>query len=143
SNYIENMDWASANWKDVEQTLKLARNEWQTYWPVPRKAGNDVAKEFEALMDQLHGKIKAEYDVNKQKKHTLVQEAKALTTQENLAEAAEKVKALQQDWKSIGRTWHREDQALWSQFREACDLIFNKRQSQYDQLRQESQTKLL
>ncbi|MGN0921959.1 MAG: DUF349 domain-containing protein [Cellvibrio sp.] len=143
SNYIENMDWASANWKDVEQTLKLARNEWQTYWPVSRKAGNDVAKEFEALMDQLHGKIKAEYDLNKQKKHTLVQEAKALTTQENLAEAAEKVKALQQDWKSIGRTWHREDQALWSQFREACDLIFNKRQSQYDQLRQESQTKLL
>lgn len=140
--YIEQMNWETANWKDVEQTLKVARNEWQTLWPVPRKAGNEVAKEFEGLMDQLHGKIKAEYDVNKQRKHALVQDARALLTEENLAEATDKIKSLQQDWKSVGRTWHREDQVLWNQFRQASDEVFKKRQSEYELSRKANQEKI-
>ena len=69
--YLQGYDFSNAVWKDVEQTLKTARAEWQTYWPVPRKAGNELQKEFENLMEQLFGKITSEYENNKNAKQKI------------------------------------------------------------------------
>lgn len=133
-SYLEKYDWENAVWKDVEKTLKLAREEWKTYWPVPRKMLKEQQAQFDALLDQLHGKIKAEYQANKTWKEKIIAEAAALKDHVDLAAAAEKVKQLQQQWKAIGRSWPKDDQNLWDDFRKHCDAVFDKRKQLYEEV---------
>jgi exonuclease SbcC len=130
--YLQGYDFANAIWKDVEQTLKTARAEWQTYWPVPRKAGNELQKEFENLMEQLFGKITSEYESNKAAKQSLIEQAAAQTSSDNSRAAADTVKQLQAQWKTIGKSWHKEDQQLWQEFRKHCDAVFALRSQAFE-----------
>ena len=135
--YLAAYHWETAVWKDVEQTLKTARQEWLTYWPVPRKAGNDLQKEFESLMESLFNKMSSAYDANKQQKQSLVDQAKQLLTHADTRAACDSVKQLQVDWKTIGKTWYKEDQSLWNEFRQACDAVFARRQDESSALQAE------
>lgn len=130
--YLQGYDFANAVWKDVEQTLKTARAEWQTYWPVPRKAGNELQKEFENLMEQLFGKITSEYEQNKNAKQALVEQAQSLINSADNRSATETVKQLQAQWKTIGKSWHKEDQQLWQEFRTHCDAVFALRNQAFE-----------
>ncbi len=140
--YLQAYDWDNAVWKDVEQTLKTARQEWQTYWPVPRKAGNDLQKEFEALMESLFNKMASAYDANKQQKQLLVEQAKQLLTQSDTRTACDSVKQLQASWKTIGKTWFKDDQSSWNEFRQACDAVFARRQEEANTAQAERQALL-
>lgn len=135
-SYINAYDWQNAVWKDVEKTLKVARQEWQNYWPVPRKAGNELQKEFETLMEQLFGKITTEYETNKNAKQELIEKAKNLLANAELSAAIEGVKKLQADWKAVGKSWYKEDQQLWQEFREHCDAVFARRKEEIETTKQ-------
>lgn len=140
--YLQAYDWENAVWKDVEQTLKTARQEWQTYWPVPRKAGNDLQKEFESLMESLFNKMASAYDANKQQKQALVEQAKQLLNHTDTRAACDSVKQLQASWKIIGKTWFKEDQSLWNEFRQTCDTVFARRQEEANAAQAERQATL-
>ncbi len=137
--YLNGYDFASAVWKDVEQTLKTARAEWQTYWPVPRKAGNDLQKEFETLMEQLFSKITGEYESNKAAKQNLIEQAQTLATATDTRSATETIKQLQAQWKTIGKSWHKEDQQLWQEFRKHCDAVFALRNQAFEEAKEQRQ----
>ncbi|MDR7090930.1 DUF349 domain-containing protein [Cellvibrio fibrivorans] len=137
--YLQGYDFANAVWKDVEQTLKTARAEWQTYWPVPRKAGNDLQKEFENLMEQLFGKITSEYESNKTAKQSLIEQAQALLSAVDTRAATETIKQLQAQWKLIGKSWHKEDQQLWQEFRKHCDAVFALRNQAFEAAKEQRQ----
>jgi len=138
--YLNGYDFANAIWKDVEQTLKTARAEWQTYWPVPRKAGNDLQKEFENLMEQLFGKITSEYESNKTAKQSLIEQAETLVDATDARTATETIKQLQAQWKAIGKSWHKEDQQLWQEFRKHCDAVFALRNQAFEAAKEQRQT---
>lgn len=131
--YIDQYDWDNAVWKDVEHTLKVARQEWQGYWPVPRKAAEALQEAFDQLMDQVYNKLKQYYQANKQLKQELIASAEALTQQDNLAEAIEGIKQLQARWKNIGKSYPREDQQLWHNFRQHCDAVFARRAGEHNE----------
>lgn len=137
--YLQGYDFANAVWKDVEQTLKTARAEWQTYWPVPRKAGNELQKEFENLMEQLFGKITSEYESNKTAKQALIEQAQTLVTAADARAATETIKQLQTQWKHIGKSWHKEDQQLWQEFRKHCDAVFALRNQAFEAAKEQRQ----
>jgi len=137
--YLQGYDFTNAVWKDVEHTLKTARAEWQTYWPVPRKAGNDLQKEFENLMEQLFGKITSEYENNKTAKQGLIEQAQTLATASDTRSATETIKQLQAQWKTIGKSWHKEDQQLWQEFRKHCDAVFALRNQVFEAAKEQRQ----
>lgn len=137
--YLQGYDFANAVWKDVEQTLKTARAEWQTYWPVPRKAGNDLQKEFENLMEQLFGKITSEYESNKTAKQNLIEQAQTQVSAVDTRAATETIKQLQAQWKTIGKSWHKEDQQLWQEFRKHCDAVFALRNQAFEAAKEQRQ----
>lgn len=137
--YLNGYDFTNAVWKDVEQTLKTARAEWQTYWPVPRKAGNDLQKEFEALMEQLFSKITGEYESNKAAKANLIEQAQAFVGASDTRAAADGIKQLQAQWKTIGKSWHKEDQQLWQEFRGHCDAVFAQRNQIFEAAKEQRQ----
>lgn len=137
--YLHGYDFTNAVWKDVEHTLKTARAEWQTYWPVPRKAGNELQKEFESLMEQLFGKINAAYERNKDAKQALIEQSQSLVNSPDNRSATEAIKQLQTQWKAIGKSWHKEDQQLWQEFRKHCDAVFALRNQAFEAAKEQRQ----
>jgi DNA repair protein SbcC/Rad50 len=131
--YLQAYDWEHAVWKDVEHTLKVAREAWKTYWPVPRKAAKDQQERFDAVMDELHSKLKAHYNTNKTSKQKLIDEAAGLLDAADIAQAAEAIKQLQARWKLLGKSFPKDDQQLWLDFRAKCDAVFAKRQQIMDE----------
>jgi DNA repair protein SbcC/Rad50 len=140
--YLDGYDWDNPVWKDVERTFKQAREEWRTYWPVPRQAAKAQEARFEPLMDQLHGKLTEAYDSHKAAKEQLVAQAQRLTEEENLNTAIEGAKQLQTRWKAVGKCRPRDDAQLWKTFRRHCDAIFARREEEHAAANQARQAQL-
>ncbi len=64
-------------------------------------------------------------------KQSLIKRARHLLTQEDSREAIDAVKRLQILWKETGPAPRDQDQSLWSEFRELCDAVYQKRQQAY------------
>lgn len=140
--YLQAYDWQNAAWGDVEKTLKVARQEWQGYWPVPRKAAEELQSSFDALMDQLHQKIKDYYHANKIAKQQLIEQAQACATADDLPKAIEQAKQLQSQWKAIGKSFAKEERQLWQEFRNQCDAVFARRAGEVAETNQQRQLQL-
>lgn len=125
--YQSEYDWDNANWKEVEKTLRVSREAWQSYWPVPRKDIKSLQSEFDGIMDNLYSNLHGFYERNRVKKAAIVEQAESLAAKEDTQEAIEQAKQLQSQWKNIGQCKRKDDQALWKRFRAACDGIFERR----------------
>ena len=131
--YHEAYDWEKANWKDVEQTLRVARETWKTIWPVPRQQQKELQTRFDGVIDKIYVHINAAYDITKNKKEQLIILAEKARDSQDAKAAAEEIKQLQVNWKTIGRSYRKTDQQLWEQFRAVCDEVFAKRQAIFNE----------
>lgn len=133
ADFVDQNDWARADWRGVEQVLRQARAEWRRYRPMERKAGRALAEQFEKLADDIHGKLKDAWQRNLERKEKIVAEAKEVqeSGQPN-SDKAEAIKALQRQWKAAGPVPRREDQRLWKLFRNECDAVFEARNAAQD-----------
>lgn len=131
--YHDAYDWDKAIWKDVEHTLRVAKDTWKTLWPVPRHQQKEIQAPFDAVLDKIYAHMNNAYDEAKAQKEQLIMQAKTAAQNSDIKAAAEHVKQLQANWKKIGRSYRKTDQQLWAEFRTVCDEIFNKRQAIYDE----------
>ena len=126
--YLDGMNWEHADWRAAERILYAAREEWRKYHPVDRSPGRKLDTRFDALTARLHAKLSTEWDRNVAAKQAIVDDAAAvLAAGGEPRQAIDKVKALQQRWRSIGIVPRRVDQRLWKAFRSACDAVFEQR----------------
>lgn len=139
TEYLNVYDWENANWKEVEKTLRVSRDAWVSYWPVPRKDTKELQKAFDQLMDQLYGKLHEEYERNRQQKLAIVTQAKSLVDADDTTNAIDTAKKLQAQWQTIGQCKRKDDQALWQEFRTHCDAVFVKRNQESEALKEERQ----
>ena len=138
--YVADNDWEHADWRGVERVLRQARAEWRQYHPVDRKSGREVTARFEQLADDIHGRLKQEWDRNIALKEEIVAQAMQVRESgERVTDQAESLKALQRRWKSVGTLPRRADQRLWKQFREQCDAVFEARSVVHDRHAQRQQ----
>ncbi len=140
NEYLQAYDWENANWKEVEKTLRVAREAWMSYWPIPRKDGKDMQKAFDEIMDKLYEKLNQEYERNRQKKLGIVSQAQKLLELSETSAAIDGAKKLQAQWQTIGHCKRKDDQALWQEFRVCCDAIFAKRHQESEALKEERQS---
>ena len=141
-SYHQNYNWEQANWKDVEHTLRVAKDAWKTLWPVPRSEQKELQAAFDATLDKIYAPMNDAYERVKQKKEQLITLAKKAAELPDPKQAAEDIKALQNQWKQAGRTFRKADQQLWQQFRATCDKVFEKRQAIFDEANAQKQEKL-
>jgi exonuclease SbcC len=140
TEYLNAYDWDHANWKEVEKTLRVSREAWMSYWPVPRKDSKELQQSFDQLMDQLYEKVNQEYERNRLKKKALADQAKSLLETKDTGAAIEAAKKLQSQWQAIGACKRKDDQSLWQEFRASCDAIFEKRHQETAALKEERHT---
>lgn len=122
--YSEQYDWSNAVWKDVEQTLRTAKNEFHAIKPIAREAKRDVEASFDNAIAPVKAKMDEAYEKAKSSKNQLVEQAKKLLEQKELSIAIDQAKNLQNKWREAGRTWVRADRELWTAFKENIDQVF-------------------
>ncbi len=125
--FLQQTDWQAPEWPTVERAIKIAKEEWRRASPVERKAGRALKDQFDTLITELRAHLQEEYRRNIEQKQQLVDQAEALIDHDDLAEAIEQAKRLQQRWRAIGLTPRSANQKKWQAFRAACDAIFARR----------------
>lgn len=140
--YLENHDWANANWKDVGKVIRVARQEWRSYSPTERVATQPVQAEFENVLAAIQQKLNEEFARNDALKRDLIAQAQQLVTAEDARKAAEDIKQLQARWQTIGASLRKDEQQLWREFRDQCDAVFARRQQQSNEFKVELEANL-
>jgi len=120
-------NWEQPDWRTVVVALRESRQEWRQYGAVDRAAGKALQQKFDALTAGLQSRLDAEYARNIKAKQGLVEAAQRLVASDDSRKAIDEVKALQQQWRTVGLVPRAEDQRLWEEFRQHCDAVFQKR----------------
>jgi hypothetical protein len=138
-----------------EDFEKLARDlrECDERWAAARQAPRDEAETLRARYQAARAKAKAPLDSyfakkaqaeseNLQQKVALCEKAEALAESTEWIKAADELKALQAQWKTIGPPPRTKAEAVWQRFRSACDRFFKRKQDDLKQRKEEWGTNL-
>jgi exonuclease SbcC len=136
--YLDNLP-NPVNWQGHIAILKQAREDWQKYHPVEAKKHKQLQSRFTRIINALEDKLHAEYELQENQKKALIAEATQLLNHENIYDACQKAKELQNTWKTLGFCGHQKEQALWEEFRQQCDALFAKRGAQKEAQKLEEQ----
>jgi hypothetical protein len=124
---VEDLAAAARQMRDLQA-------EWKKVSAGPRDQGQALWRRFKTAQDAVRARTDAWFteqaqlrSVNLQKKLALCDQAEALADSTEWIQTADKIKALQAEWKTIGPGPRKEEQAAWERFRTACDRFFTRR----------------
>lgn len=126
----------NSDWEKHSKEIIAIQAEWKTIGFAPQKMNVKIFERFRTACDSFFGqkseyykKLKEQYSVNIDKKKNLVEQAQALTDSTDWKETAEKLIALQKEWKTIGRVPNKIGNQLWNDFLAACNHFFEARKA--------------
>lgn len=117
----------------IAHVLRQAPQDWRSHVPVDRDAGRPVEAEFYRALDRLRARLNAWHARNAAEKQSLIARAQQLATAADMSLAVDEVKRLQTHWKSTGPVPHAQSQVLWTEFRTACNAVYERRQQAFAQ----------
>lgn len=132
----------AANFKLLDGQLNKLQQTWNQTGEVDRKEYQRLQQEFKQTLAPVKLAIKAFHESNRNKKQALIHEAQAQLVVEDVYQAIEKVKQLQQQWRDIGFAGSRQENKFWQDFRQVNDQIFAKRE-QINSIKHDAQTVLV
>jgi hypothetical protein len=124
---------------DLGNRLRGLQALWKEVGPMPQRRSKELWDTFKQGCDAVYDKVKGVRAVENEKfaevaklKEALIAEAEALATSTDWATTAEKLKALQTQWKTSGHMPRKAGDELWKRFRAACDRFFEARKPQME-----------
>ena len=126
----------SDDWNASHQQMQGLMDQWKKVGPVPRKKSGKVWKQFKDAMDAFYEQrrghlkeVRGEQKDNLSKKREIIDKIRELAEHEDPAKAIEEVKKLQQAFKQIGFVPIKAKNKIWKQYREVCDLAYERYRS--------------
>lgn len=136
-------------YEKVTETIKNLQAEWKKLGFASRKVNTDLYKRFRQACDnfftrkaEYFTKTKEELAANLEKKINLCEQAEALQDSTDYKATAEKIIALQAEWKKIGSVARKHSDAVWTRFMAACNHFFDARKKDMAGRRQEENENL-
>ncbi len=149
---LASQESASAKeWNNNVKKVQELQEEWRTVGPVPKKENSAIYRRFRKGCDaffknkrEFYKHHKDELNENFEKKKTLLEKAIALKDSEDWKNTTEELIALQKEWKTIGAVPRKYSDKIWKQFRETCDIFFERKKEFYggNDAKQEENLKL-
>ncbi|MBQ7632100.1 MAG: DUF349 domain-containing protein [Paludibacteraceae bacterium] len=144
-------------WDKATEQVQALQNQWRTIGFAPKKFNQSIYEEYRAECDkffrakaQFFKGIRDVFSENLKHKRALIAQAKevlalleektAELTQQEWNEAADKLRALQAEWKTVGAVPRKVSDDLWKQFTEACDAFFNARREVAEKAKSQRQS---
>jgi len=119
---------------EVARQIRELQQQWRQASDVPRVQGEELWRRFKAAHDVAWARLEAHFAAeaaaraeNLSRKTVLCEQAEALADSSNWIQAAEEIKRLQAEWKSVGGATHGQEKVIWERFRTACDRFFTRR----------------
>ncbi|MEX1213354.1 MAG: DUF349 domain-containing protein [Balneolaceae bacterium] len=146
---ISSLDGESVDWDTAEKDLERFHKQWHKIGRVPGEKLQSTWDRFHKLESAFHAKrfekdtsYRQMMEARLSKKRALIREAEALTDMDDLAQAARKVNKLHRRWKKVGNLPQKEENELWSLFKQATDAFNDVKSDNMDQLREQEQVHL-
>ncbi len=126
---------SSTDWQETSNLFKEMQTEWKGIGPVPRRKSDGQWKRFRAACDAFfearapHLEDQhAELEDNLVAKQELIKEVEKIAVADgDVEEQLFAVRALQRQWREIGKVAHRAFEELNDAYKVACDKVYNKR----------------
>lgn len=130
------------DWRALSRAVQRAQQQWRQLGPVERRQRKTVERRFQQALQQLQHRLRPELERDIDRRRGLIERAQALVDAEDSRAAVEEIKRLQAEWQPQVLASRREEQALWKQFRAACDAIFEHRRAEREARAAERQSSL-
>ena len=142
--FIQQQDFSSAamDWKNIEKLNRDIINEWKKFTPVEPKAHKALQKRFSESFDAINTALQQQQINTEQQLEELCTQAEALQTGEDARAATQDFQQLMQQWKQInqqGISRRKQQQSLWTRFKQAGDTLHTQKQSQHQAAEQQIQ----
>ena len=124
--------------RNLEMSLRVLQDEWEEIGPVANDEWEVVKNSYWEAVRSIYDKINAHYEgqrtllnENISKKKVIIESLKVILTQIEDNESPKfwegktaEVLKLQEEWKKIGAGSKKENDAVWTTFRELCNTFF-------------------
>jgi len=122
------------DWRAIERWLRETEQGWREgdLGSVDPGAWKKLDLRFKAALAPLRDALSAARDRAKAGRQALIDEATALVSKAMEREVPSQIKAIQARWQAEAKELplaQRDERALWTKFRAACDAVFEARQS--------------
>jgi len=126
------------------QELQVLHDKWKNTGPVPPEKRDEIWERFSAITkvinkahNEFHLKRKQEEEENLTKKTALCEKAEAIangdyTKYSEWRKHQEQLKALDTEWRKIGRVPRQHNSSIYQRFRDAFDRFFEKKKVFYE-----------
>ncbi|MCC7516790.1 MAG: DUF349 domain-containing protein, partial [Pseudomonadales bacterium] len=133
--FAAQQNWAQTDWKSVAKILEKSRKEFHDFYPVERHEEKSIRERFDSAFAAINDKLLEQQQANEARKQQLVDMASSVANMSDTQQATARFKQIQEQWKQIGITRHREEQQLWQALQQHGQNIFEKHRHQQNQLR--------
>ncbi|MCF6318991.1 MAG: DUF349 domain-containing protein [Proteobacteria bacterium] len=124
--------------RDLARMVRDAIKQLRNLDSIPPKNRGKCAAKIRSGTARIDAHLKESYKVAERRKEKLIEHAQQLIEHEDLDEAIEQAKGLQQEWKNAGIVHQSSERKLWKKFRKANDAVFNRIKQQRDQVNQDN-----
>ena len=134
--FIQAQDFNNSElyWKNIEKLNREIINEWKKFSPLEPQQHKTLQKRFSTSLDLINNAIHQQQLNTEAQLQMLCDEAHKLNEEEDKNAAIKSFQALMQQWKSLNSSHisrHKQQQALWSEFKQAGDALYEGRQNQF------------
>ena len=131
-DFLAKVDWERVDWKKLHRAEREMRQAWNRLTEAPggdHRSTRDRAIEgrFRRALRRLDRSLADERERNQAEKHQLLEQMRALSEEPDLRKAIDTAKQLQSQWHTSVPARHRDENALWQEFRAASDAVFARR----------------
>ena len=134
----------AADWEKRTKEIIDIQAEWKTIGFAPQKMNVKIFERFRTACDIFFSRkaeffkgMKEKYAQNTEKKKALVEKAQQLSESTDWKSTADKLIALQKEWKTIGMVPRKLGDKLWNDFIAACNHFFEARSAAHADTRGE------
>lgn len=124
---LDNAKVFSFDFKGLDGKLNKLQQRWQQAGDVDRQQYQKLLKQFKEVLQPVHKAIKDFHDANGANKQALIVKAEQQLEVDDIAQAIETIKTIQQQWRDIGFAGSHQEAKLWQKFRSVNDQVFAKR----------------
>ena len=137
------------DWEKRTKEIIDIQAEWKTIGFAPQKMNVKIFERFRTACDVFFSRkadffkaMKEKYAQNAEKKKELVEKARQLSESTDWKSTADKLIALQKEWKTIGMVPRKLGDKLWNDFITACNHFFEARNAAHAGTRGEERENL-
>ncbi|MCZ2355631.1 MAG: DUF349 domain-containing protein [Bacteroidia bacterium] len=130
-------------WKQATERIFEMQKNWMAVGETPLELSGQLWKEYRDFCNKFFAAKSTFFDAldsirkeHLKQKLLIIEQVEALQESIEWKKTATTIQQLQQQWKTIPYSSHKESEKLWKRFRKACDTFFKRKSEHFESAKQ-------